>query len=504
MVQARWICLLLPLLELLLAGQAAQGQSGVGSERFFSGYRPPPARPVRLPPVETEPAARSLSPPPAITDPALQPAGLFVPSGNFAGAAPGQEELPSGPVFPRRLVPADTASRQGGNTAQAATSAEEPAWMKHLRRLEFSGHVRIRHETDAERLVGPTRNRQRLRARLALTYRWNSEVRAGVRWTTGDRKIVLEPDDRAGSPLSYQDAGDVLDKVEFNLDRLFIHLQPRWMPAQGWVTLGKFRNPVRLNPIFAAPVGDLVWDEAAHPEGVAAGWRLEHWLGIDRVEYLLGESWVLELANQDDASLFFTQLWFDHRFHPRWQFQFGFTWYDWNNLNPDGNTRISAENNVGNAVVPVGPGPDDVVFASGFSILNPLLVLSWQPPGLPALDTIQVVWEYFYNTQSFDADLADGFSIGMQLGPAVTSRKQGAWKIYYTWNEVRQESVFTPVVQDDFQLASNFRGHWMGLDWFVWDEVELRLWILSSQPIQPVAGSRQTQWRFRIDLTTYF
>ncbi len=499
---------LIPLLLLLclggLAGPAA-GQVVAPAAGGFTGYRPPPARPVRLPPVETE-----FSPPlpatgrPALVDPGVQPTGLFLPSGSFAGASvPGEEDLPRGPLFPRTSYE-QRSTRQAQSGTQARTAPEEPAWMQLLRRLEVNGHVRIRHETDLERLVGPTRNRQRLRARLAFTYRWNQEVRAGVRWTTGDRKIVLEPDDRAGSPLSYQDAGDVLDKVEFNLDRLFIHLTPEWMPASGWVTLGKFRNPVRLNPIFAMPIGDLVWDEAAHPEGVAAGWRFQRLLGIDRVEYLLGQSWVLELANQDDAGLFFTQLWLDHRFGPAWQMQLGFTWYDWNNLNPDGNTRISAENNVGNAVVSVGPNPEDVVFASGFSILNPLLVLSWQPQGLPELGTVQVVWEYFYNAQAYRGDLADGFSIGMQLGTAVTSRKQGAWKIYYTWNEVRQESVFTPVVQDDFQLASNFRGHWLGLDWFLWDEIELRLWVLSSKPIQPVAGSRESQWRFRIDLTTYF
>ena len=499
---------MIPLLLLLcLNGFAAQApaQAVAPAAGVFAGYRPPPARPVRLPPVEWE------SPPPplapgtfGVVDPGVQPAGLFLPGGNVAmPQPPGQEELPRGPLFPQKST-GQGSKPSSQNNSQAQASQEQPAWLDLLRRLEVSGHVRIRHETDLERLVGPTRNRQRLRARVAFTYRWNSEVRAGVRWTTGDRKIVLEPDDRAGSPLSYQDAGDVLDKVEFNLDRLFIHLTPEWMPASGWVTLGKFRNPVRLNPIFAMPIGDLIWDEAAHPEGVAAGWRFGQVLGIDQVEYLLGESWVLELANQDDASLFFTQLWLDHRFGPAWQMQLGISWYDWNNLNPDGNTRISAENNVGNAVVSVGPNPEDVIFASGFSIVNSLLTLSWQPRRFPKLGTVQAVWEFFYNTQAYRSDLADGFSIGMQLGPAVTSRKRGAWKVYYTWNEVRQESVFTPVVQDDFQLASNFRGHWAGLDWFVWDEVELRLWVLSSQPIQPVGGSRQTQWRFRIDLTTYF
>ncbi len=446
---------------------------------------------IPLPPVEETVPPPVFAPQPSY----VVPAGAFVPVVVGSGAAPGQEDLGTGAPLPAVGQTASTSQEVQNQTVRFPNR-----WLEHLQRLDISGHVRIRHEIDTRRLVGPPRNRQRLRARLAFTYRWNEEVRAGIRWTTGDRKIVLEPDDRAGSPLSYQDAGDVLDKFEFNLDRIFITLTPSWFPG-GWITLGKFRNPVRLNPIFAAPVGDLVWDEAAHPEGVAAGWE-GPWPGLDRLEFLLGESWVLELANQDEASLFFTQLWAQKRWG-RWTVEASLAWYDWNNLNPDGNTRISAENNVGNAVVQVGPDPNDVVFVSGFSVLNPMLVLTWDPPS--GVGPWQVVWEYFYNTQSFDAQRASGFSIGMQLGPAVRSQKQGAWKVYYTWNEVEQESVFTPVVQDDFQLASNFRGHWVGLDWFLWDQVELRLWVLSSKPILPIPGlPRHMQWRFRIDLTTYF
>lgn len=143
------------------------------------------------------------------------------------------------------------------------------AWEK----WEVSGHVRARHETNFERIDRPTRNRGRLRARLALTYTANEEVKGGIRWTTGDRKIALEPDDRSGSPLSYQDTGDIFDKFEFNLDRIFITYSPHWLP-EAWFTGGKFKNPIKFNPIFDSPVGDLVWDEAAQPEGIAGGIHL--------------------------------------------------------------------------------------------------------------------------------------------------------------------------------------------------------------------------------------
>ncbi len=374
-------------------------------------------------------------------------------------------------------------------------------------KFDISGHVRVRQATDFERIGRSTRNRQRLRARLALTYTANEEIRGGVRWTTGDRKLTLEPGDRRGSPLSYQDAGDVFDKFEFNLDRIFIRYDPHWLP-HAWFVGGKFKHQVKLNPIYASPVGSLVWDEAAHPEGIAAGYAWNDWLGIDAWRLVATESAVLELSNSDDSSLFNMQVWLEKTLGPTLKVEAGVAWYDWHNLNPDDNRQISSENNAGNAVIslPVDSAGRTDVFASRFSIINPMLVVTYgNSEGSRLTHPIQFVGEAFHNTKSFDSGRDTGFSVGGQYGPALKSqRKKKGWKIYYTWNEVEQESVFTPVAQDDFQRATNFRGHWLGLDYFPWDNVESRLWLLSDKPILPINGSREEEWRARFDLTVYF
>ena len=96
---------------------------------------------------------------------------------------------------------------------------------------------------------------------------------------------------------------------------------------------------------------------------------------------------------------------------------------------------------------------------------------------------------------------------------ATNDRNASEWKIYYTWKDVQQESVFTPVAQDDWQRATNIRGHWIGLDIFPRDNVEARIWILADQPIIPIdansridlaGGSRKQEWRARFDMTLYF
>ena len=383
-----------------------------------------------------------------------------------------------------------------------------------FKKTDVSGHVRVRQATDFERIDRPTRNRGRLRARLGLTHYWNSEVSAGIRFTTGDLKQFLDLEDRRGAPLSYQDTGDVFDKFVFNLDRLFIRYAPDHWPGF-FVTGGKFRQTIKLNPIFADPVGDLIWDEAVHPEGIAAGCTHKNVFCMDEIYWTFGKSVVLELNNDDEASLFYSQVWLKKRFG-RVQLEAGVAWYDWNNLNPDGNTRISFENNFGNQVIPVGPNPEDVVFASQFNIINPMVALTVgddceYPPVWP----IQFVGELFHNTKSFDASRDSGFSIGAQYGPAVLrqERRRWDWKLYYTWQEVQQESVLTPVSQDDFQRATNFSGNWVGLDIYPWDKIELRFWVLSDKPILPidargnvdlVNGFTDSEWRFRMDVSAYF
>lgn len=355
-----------------------------------------------------------------------------------------------------------------------------------------------------------------------MRYNLNEEIEAGLRLTTGDRKLVLEPGDRTGSVLSYQDTGDVFDKFAFNLDRIYITYKPDWAP-NAWITGGKFKHPVKLNPIYAGPVGSLGFDEAVHPEGAAGGYAWEDTLGFDALKFVLGETVLLELGNQDEASMFFTQLWAEKQVSDRWKAEAGVTWYDWHNVNPDGNTTVTLTN-FGNATTsvaapagtlgaqigidgagnPIFDGVGRSTFDSKFSIVNPMAVLTYDDGDYDSgLQPIQFVYEAFQNTRAVNNNRDFGYSIGAVYGPAVTrsGRKQGDWKFWYTWNDVQQESVFTPVAQDDFQQATNFRGHFIGLDYFPWDQFEVRIWLLSDEPIE---GPQKEQWRTRADITVYF
>ena len=415
-----------------------------------------------------------------------------------------------------------------GNTECDYCQCERPKSLSKLDRffenVDINGHVRIRHGNDFERNDLPTRNRGRLRARLGMNYKPNSQLVGGLRMSTGDRKIALEEMDRGGAPLAWQDMGDVFDKVEFNLDRLFIEYTPEWMPGY-WFTVGKFRQPLMTHPVLEGPMGDLMWDEAAHYEGIAGRYTLEDtFLGLDELSFLIGEGYVLELADADDASLLIMQLWGKKQLEDRpLEVQGGVNWYAYYNLNPDGNTQISTENNAGNRVTQVGNdqtviGVDAItgnpiidntplfVFDSKFSIVNPMFHVTYgdTDDSDSRYHPVQFVVEWFWNSRAFNREDNNGYSVTVAYGPAIKTTNKGDWKIWYAWSEVEQESVFTPVAQDDFFQATNFRGGFLGLEIWPWERAHIRLWLLSTKPIIKTTGREKTEWRGRVDLTVNF
>ena|GEM_PF-6154850 len=365
-------------------------------------------------------------------------------------------------------------------------------------RIDLYGQLRFRQETDWERNNLPTRNRQRLRLRLGGLLEFNSEIAVGARMTTGDRKRNLEPEDRQGAPLSYQDTGDVFDKFEFNLDRLFFQLTPDWFPENTTLWLGKFKMPMYLNPIFRGPVGDLVWDEAAHPEGAALTKSWNDVMGFDSLYVAGGISAVLEVGNNDEASLWYSQVWVTRNVGNNFLLEGGVSYFHWNNLNADGNTSLSFQNNFGNAVKQVGPNEQDVEFLSEFRVIDSLLAVTYGKDGNSRLGyPLRAVWETIYNDGAVHKDQNFGYSIGMDYGPGIDGRTAGDWYFYYTWNRVEQDAVFTPVSQDDFIRTTNFRGQMFGYLVYLWENVDMRISFLSDTPI----GTNDTEWRGRIDLT---
>jgi len=147
--------------------------------------------------------------------------------------------------------------------AEASKQSKLPDW---LNRTSFFGDIRYRHEgfyhSELQANI-PTRNRERIRARLGLGVDVNEELSGKLRIVTGD----------ANDPISTnQTLSELFTRKPINLDWAFITISP-WQTIgldkltgsekpMASVTAGKF--PV---PMFAPGNSELVFDGDLSPEG---------------------------------------------------------------------------------------------------------------------------------------------------------------------------------------------------------------------------------------------
>ena len=66
--------------------------------------------------------------------------------------------------------------------------------------------------------------------------------------------------------------------------------------------------------------------------------------------------------------------------------------------------------------------------------------------------------EYILNLLAEGED-QQGWAIGISLGKY---KKQGGWKLYYQWQVVEEDAVFSAYAQDDFLFQTNHESHVFG------------------------------------------
>lgn len=363
-----------------------------------------------------------------------------------------------------------------------------------LKGLRVSGDFRLRQETDFDRRgselfarAKSNRNRQRIRGRLGLTFDVNDEWTAGTRLRTGN------PDD-PNSP--HQTLDGVFDSLEANFDQWYGTYRPAWGGGL-WLTGGKFAHPFKMNPVY----GELVWDADVNPEGGIVGYNRKNITEtLKEFQLVAGVYSLLEQDLADEASMIVTQGAGTVSLAKDLSASLAVGFYRYTNLTPDGSVAVLRDNE-GNAIVDRnGDGkPDD--FLSNFSIINPMLHLTYTDLILPYTGRrmpLVVGGEFMHNFDAFNDEDEDGWAIGAALG---SSEKKGDLRLAYQWQVLQQESIFSPFAQDDFLLATNSRSHIVSLHYRLTDKIELRPWLLISRFDK---GNDRDQYRLRFDLNMSF
>ena len=142
--------------------------------------------------------------------------------------------------------------------------------------------------------------------------------------------------------------------------------------------------------------------------------------------------------------------------------------------------------------------PDE--FLSDFNIVDAILAASTPVAGRPLVLSA----EYMHNFGA-DIDRDQGWVFGAAYGSA---RRQGDTRIYYQWQVIEQDAVFSPFVQDDFILATNHRSHLFGIQYQLTDNIGAHLWnLISSRDHRgdtATTDSDSPQWRVRFELNVKF
>ena len=345
--------------------------------------------------------------------------------------------------------------------------------------LKFYGDFRFRGEGGFDQVGKDDDARARVRLRIGANYRISDELLVGMRAATGS------PGDPNSSHVTL---GDGFDDLEVSLDRAYLSYRP--LAFEGvWATVGKFQHTFRQNPVY----GELVWDADIQPEGLVVGrsWRdsnLE-----DRVSATLGGYNVLYSSNGENVHALVGQVTAVADVSDELEGRLSLGGYYYSDVNPGGSTSL-IDANAGNAEV-------GGQYVSQFALANPVLSVEGEVANQPLVASA----EYVKNVRA-EIDGDQGWAVGASYG---SQTRQGDWRVYYQWQVLEQDAVFSPFGQDDFAHQTNFRGHVAGIKFMLTDKMGLHLWTLVSATddismLPPGLANDRDQWRLRLDLDTKF
>jgi len=375
------------------------------------------------------------------------------------------------------------------------------------------------------------RERMRLRARLAMDAKVNTELKAKLRLSTGSQKDPVSTN---------QTLGQYSNQYQVFMDRAYLKYDPVNVEAYPWLTVygGRMDNPWIST--------DLVWDSDLAFEGIAATYRRNLRGGdnlLDMSEhdrtlfFTLGAFPLQEVAiDVRDKWIYGAQIGTEMVFTDQSQFNLGLAYYQFRNItgvrNPvlDGtDTDFTAPSYMqkGNTVFDIRNDNDTDTdlwaLAAEFKELN--LTLSydfaqWAP--LHVVATADVVKNLGYNkdnilkrtqgaqversggTKSGEDPLKErtlGYHMMVSVGwPLVAERR--TWRFFGGYKHLERDAVVDAFTDSDFHLGgTDAEGWYLGGEYALIDNTVLSLRWLSSDAIDSAPFGVDT---LQIDLTAKF
>ena len=347
---------------------------------------------------------------------------------------------------------------QPGAASSPSPPRPEESW-------KFGGDLRLRYESDLGRPGTSNRERDRYRLRLFARGPLSPEWELGVRMRTGLPHTPFAPNAPLYNSLGEQEASG------FNVDQAYLLYHPQGQ--YGW-QLGLGKSPKFFGE--GDSYDGLTWAADYAPAGVWVAYEQPRWwlragyfTMASLPRYVGADLLALEGAYTFDLSSDSTlQLELKYRDFLLDQ-------------------SVKPFVNRGNLL------DGQQKFASDFRQLESHLSYNFHVEELPV--SVNVFYARNLAARSLDNQAV---SYGVSLGK---TDQAGDLSVFGSYQILGQESLFSPVVQDDFLLSTNFRGFKAGVSYQLNDSCRVDAWMLTSAengPNQPEQFRYRLDWNFRL------
>jgi hypothetical protein len=412
--------------------------------------------------------------------------------------------------------------------AEAKKQTKLPDW---LSRVSLFGDVRYRHEGfyhSAIQTNNPTRNRERIRARVGVGVNVSEELYGKLRLVTGD----------SNDPISTnQTLSELFTRKPISLDWAYITAAP-------WKTFGLDKVFGSDKPMFALTAGkfplpmflpgggsELVFDGDLSPEGVTEALTLwDRSSGLLRNVKVTGMQWSIKEINNKSATQLFdpTDAWMFGgqlavQFAPTDASRLTFTIADYGFQRLDvlarernSNSALVITNNVrrfNGAIsggMPVSPtscaSPFTAAgciqgFLGGFNIFNAGAQLDLPTPWKEW--PLTFFFDYARNTDAATDD-KNGYWLGFKIGQVAN---RGDLRFTYTWAHTETDAVLSIFSYSDFGKSggTNVEGNIFSLEYVLLPHLTL----IGKEHLvnfinRPVGFHNPTQSRVQLDAVLSF
>ncbi len=334
------------------------------------------------------------------------------------------------------------------------------------------GDIRIRFEEDM--VKQKNRFRQRYRARLGFNAMITSDFQLSMRVGTSNN-----PNDPNSTHVN---ANDGFNQINIVFDRVYVRYNPQKLKQFG-LWLGKFPNPFVNSKIFS----EIVWDDDIQPEGLALEYKSK-WNQKSNIKLVNGTYFLSQFRTGDDKLWLNTsQLTLFSKISKNTNLSLSSGLYYYFNIKGQKANNSIFDPNGGNSTYEEVAYPDIQRYANNFFINENFILFKINN----FKKDVTLKGEFIQNLGATQDNL--GWVAGISIG---SLQNKNDFKLYYQYQDVQKDAIFSPFANDDILLQTDYKGHIFGMGYAIAKKISLHGWGLIHQ----THSDNENRVRLRLDL----